>query len=297
MEILLFCYTNRESNLVSCRVYYKQIFGSMENFNLNSIGSQLWNVLLLVLYALFALVVGFWIVSKLTKIFDALLTKKDIDHSLQKFLVRILNIGLKVLVLISVAGLVGIPTTSFVTIIGAAGLAVGLALQGSLSNFAGGILILFLKPFKVGDFIEGAGHSGTVTDISIFYTYMNTPKNQAVIVPNSQLSSNTIVNYNTNDKRRLDLVFGIDYGDDIDKARSVLKLILDSDDRILDDPLYLIAVDTLGNSSVNIIIKVWCKNEDYWDLNYYIIEKVKKEFDANDISFPFPQTDVHLKKN
>lgn len=269
----------------------------MGEFDLNNIGNQLWDILLLVGYAVLALLVGFWVVARITKIVEKILTGKEIDISLQKFLTRLVNIGLKVLVLISVAGLVGIPTTSFVAVIGAAGLAVGLALQGSLANFAGGVLILFLKPFKVGDFIEGAGHSGTVEEISIFYTNLKTPKNQAIVIPNAQLSNNSIINYSTKPIRRLDLVFGIDYSDDIDKAKEVLKNIISSDSRVLDDPSYMIAVDTLGDNAVNIVTKSWCKNEDYWDLNYEFMERVKKEFDANGISFPFPQQDIHIIKD
>jgi small conductance mechanosensitive channel len=275
--------------------YYKR--RKMGEIDFNTIGVQLWSILLLVIYAVIALVVGFWLVGRLTNILEKALLKKEIDLSLQKFLIRLISIGLKVLVLISVAGLVGIPTTSFVAVIGAAGLAVGLALQGSLANFAGGVLILFLKPFKVGDFIEGAGHSGTVEEISIFYTHMKTAKNQAVVIPNAQLSNNSIINYSTKPIRRLDLVFGIDYSDDIDKAKEVLKNIISSDSRVLDDPSYMIAVESLGDNAVNIVTRSWCKNEDYWDLHFGFTEKVKKEFDANGISFPFPQQDIHIIKD
>lgn len=269
----------------------------MDGFNLAEIGNQIWVILLLVGYAALALMVGFWITSRITRILEKLLLKKDIDMSLQKFLLRLLSIGLKVLVLISVAGMVGIPTTSFIAVIGAAGLAVGLALQGSLANFAGGVLILFLKPFKIGDFIEGAGHSGTVEEISIFYTHLKSPKNQAIIIPNAQLSNNSIINYSRKPIRRLDLVFGIDYADDIDKTKAVLHKMIASEPRVLEDPPFMIGVDALADNSVNIVTKSWCKNEDYWDLNYEFIEKVKKEFDANDISFPFPQQDIHIIKD
>ncbi len=269
----------------------------MGELDFNSIGQQLWGVLLLVIYAVLALIVGFWLVSRLINILEKVLLKKEIDISLQKFLLRLVNIGLKVLVLISVAGLIGIPTTSFIAVIGAAGLAIGLALQGSLANFAGGVLILFLKPFKVGDFIEGAGHTGTVEDISIFYTNLTTPKNQAIVIPNAQLSNNSIINYSTKPIRRLDLVFGIDYSDDINKAKEVLRKILSSEQRVLEEPAFMIGVDALGDNSVNLVTKSWCKNEDYWDLNYELIEKVKKEFDANEISFPFPQRDLHIIKD
>ncbi|MFA7327554.1 MAG: mechanosensitive ion channel domain-containing protein [Candidatus Kapaibacterium sp.] len=269
----------------------------MGDLDLKMIGGELWHILLLAVYAVIALVVGFWLVGRLVKILDKLLDSKDIDISLHKFLLTLVRIGLKVLVLISVAGLVGIPTTSFIAIIGAAGLAIGLALQGSLANFAGGVLILFLKPFKVGDFIEGAGHTGIVEEISIFYTNLTTPKNQAIVIPNAQLSNNSIVNYSTKPIRRLDLVFGIDYSDDIDQAKEVLRKIISSETRVLDEPAFMIGVDALGDNSVNLVTKSWCKNEDYWNLNYELIEKVKKEFDANGISFPFPQRDLHIIKD
>ena len=269
----------------------------MGEIDFNSIGIELWSILLRVIYAVVALVVGFWLVGRFTRIIEKVLSSKEIDISLQKFLIRLASIGLKVLVLITVAGLVGIPTTSFVAIIGAAGLAIGLALQGSLANFAGGVLILFLKPFKVGDFIEGAGHTGIVEEISIFYTNLTTPKNQAIVIPNAQLSNNSIVNYSTKPIRRLDLVFGIDYSDDIDQAKEVLRKIISSEKRVLDEPAFMIGVDALGDNSVNLVTKSWCKNEDYWNLNYELIEKVKKEFDANGISFPFPQRDLHIIKD
>lgn len=266
----------------------------MDGFNLAEIGNQIWVILLLVGYAALALIIGFWVTSRITRILENLLLKKDIDVSLQKFLLRLLSIGLKILVLISVAGMVGIPTTSFIAVIGSAGLAIGLALQGSLANFAGGVLILFLKPFKVGDFIDGASHSGTVEEISIFYTHLKSVKNQAIIIPNAQLSNNSIVNYSQKPIRRLDLVFGIDYADDIDKVKEVLRNMIQSEPRVLDDPPFMIGVDALADNSVNIVTQSWCKNEDYWDLNYELKERVKKEFDANDISFPFPQQDIHI---
>jgi small conductance mechanosensitive channel len=268
----------------------------MEDFNIDNLGTQIWEIILLVAYAVLALIVGFWIVGRITKVVEKVLGKKDIDVSLQKFLIRLVSIGLKVLVLISVAGLVGIPTTSFIAVIGAAGLAIGLALQGSLANFAGGVLILFLKPFKVGDFIEGAGESGTVEEISIFYTYLTTPQNQAIVIPNAQLSNNSITNYSAKPIRRLDLVFGIDYGDDIGKAKSILKGIIENDGRILKDPSCNIAVESLGDNSVNLITRPWCNNSDYWDLHFDLTEKVKLEFDKQGISFPFPQRDIHIIK-
>ncbi len=268
----------------------------MEDFNFDYLAAQIWDILFLAVYAVIALIVGFWIAKRITKIVEKILKKKDVDLSLQKFLIKLVNIGLKVLVIISVAGLVGIPTTSFVAVIGAAGLAVGFALQGSLANFAGGVLLLFLKPFEVGDFIEGDGESGTVETISIFYTYLNTTQNQLVIIPNAQLSNNTITNYSRKPIRRLDLVFGIDYGDDIVKAKSILEGMLSSEDRILKDPAHMIGVDALGDNAVNIVTKSWCKNEDYWDLNYELLEKVKLEFDKQGISFPFPQRDIHIIK-
>jgi small conductance mechanosensitive channel len=184
--------------------------------------------------------------------------------------------------------------TSFVAIVGAAGLAVGLALQGTLQNFAGGVIILILRPFKVGDYVEGGGLAGTVNEIQIFNTILLTPDNVRVIIPNGKLSNENIKNYSAEDKRRVDMVFGIGYGDDIKKAKDTLYEILKANDKILSDPAPTVAVSELADSSVNFVVRPWVKNSDYWPTYFEIHEAVKKEFDAQGISIPFPQRDVHL---
>lgn len=244
--------------------------------------------------AVIALIIGLSIIKRITRTFRKTLTKREVDASLVPFLSSLINAGLKVMLVISVAGMVGIEMTSFVAVLGAAGLAVGLALQGSLSNFAGGVLILILKPFKVGDFIEGGGVSGTVREIQIFYTFLTTPTGQEIMVPNGSLSNNSIVNYNFNPNRRLDMTFGIGYGDDIDKAKSILHEIAAEEKRFLEDKGITIFVEALADSSVNIRLRGWTTTGDYWDVLGGLNEKVKKAFDAAGVGIPFPQMDLHL---
>ncbi len=247
-----------------------------------------------VLLALLTLVIGLWIIKFVIKGVNKALERSKVELSLQKFLASLISILLKILLLISVASMVGIETTSFVAIMGAAGLAVGLALQGSLANFAGGVLILFFKPFKVGDFIEAQGYMGTVKEIQIFNTIMNTPDNKVIIIPNGGLSSGSITNFSKEAQRRVDMTFGIGYGDDLKKAKDVLKRIVDEDPRILKNPEPMIAVSELADSSVNFIVRVWVNAADYWGVYFDMHEKVKLTFDEENISIPYPQQDVHL---
>lgn len=244
--------------------------------------------------AIVVLVLGLWIIGRIVKVVGNVMQKRGVDPSLQPFLRSILSALLKVMLFISVLGMVGIEMTSFIAVLGAAGLAVGLALQGSLANFAGGVLILLLKPFKVGDFIEGVGQSGTVHEIQIFYTYITTPTGQEVIVPNAQLSNNVIKNYSFHNTRRLDMTFGIGYGDDIDKAKGIISKLAGEETRFLDEQGVTIFVEALADSSVNIRLRAWTKNDDYWDIYNNFNEKVKKAFDAEKINIPFPQMDVHV---
>jgi len=244
--------------------------------------------------AILVLIIGLSIIKRITKVFRKTLTKREVDASLIPFLSSLINALLKVMLVISIASMVGIEMTSFVAVLGAAGLAVGLALQGSLSNFAGGVLILILKPFKVGDFIEGAGNSGTVREIQIFYTYLTTPAGQEIMVPNGSLSNNSIVNYSYNSTRRLDMTFGIGYGDDIDKAKAILHEIAAAETRFLDEQGITIFVEALADSSVNIRLRGWLNNGDYWDVLNNLNEKVKKAFDEAGVGIPFPQMDLHL---
>ncbi len=246
------------------------------------------------LWAIVALVVGLWIIKLILKATNKAMEKGNVDASLRKFLNSLIGIGLKVLLLISVASMLGIATTSFIAVIGAAGLAVGLALQGSLANFAGGVLILLFKPFRVGDVIETQGHTGKVAEIQVFNTVLKTPDNKTVIVPNGAVSNGSIVNYSTEEKRRVDMTFGIGYDDDIQKAKDILLDLLEEDNRILKDPTPQVLLSELADSSVNFSVRAWVKGADYWDVYFDMQEKVKKAFDANNISIPYPQHDVHL---
>jgi len=247
-----------------------------------------------VLLALVLLVVGLIIINRLVRLMRRLLKKRDIDPTLIPFLTGLVNILLKVMLIISVIDIVGIKTTSFVAILGAAGLAIGLALQGSLGNFAGGVLIIIFKPYKVGDYIEGQGEAGTVKSIQIFNTVLTTPDNVTKIIPNGPMSSGNISNYSTQDNRRLDLVYGISYDDDLQKAKNVLTEMAGSDSRIFKDPAPFIAVKELADSSVNLLVRVWCKKEDYWDINFDWQNDVKLRFDKEGLTFPFPQREISM---
>ena len=246
--------------------------------------------------AILFLIIGMWIIKGVKKLFTKAMQKGNVEISLQKFLISMITVALKVLLLISVASMVGIATTSFIAILGAATFAIGLALQGSMSNFAGGVLILLLKPFKVGDTIEAQGFIGKVHEIQIFNTIMKTFDNKMIYIPNGTLSNGNITNYSREPIRRVDMTFGIGYGDDIKKAKEVLTRLVKEDARILKDPAPLIAVSSLGDSSVNFAVKVWCDNAEYWNVYFDMQEKVKLAFDQENISIPFPQTDVHLFK-
>jgi small conductance mechanosensitive channel len=227
---------------------------------------------------------------------DVAMKHNKVDESLRGFLESLFTIGLKALIIISVATMIGIQMTSFVAIIAAAGLAVGLALQGSLSNFAGGVLILLFKPFQVGDFIDTGSHMGTVKKIQIFNTILKTPDNKTVIIPNGDLSNGALTNFSTEKTRRVDFVFGIGYDDDLLKAKKVLEKLTEEDDRILKDPAPQVVVGELADSSVNFTVRAWVNSEDYWGVFFDMQEKVKLTFDKEKISIPYPQTDIHLYK-
>ena len=249
-----------------------------------------------VVLAIVTLLIGLWVIKVLVRGVGKGLDRSKVDESLKKFLGSVISVILKILLLISVASMVGIETTSFVAIMGAAGLAVGLALQGSLANFAGGVLILLFKPFKIGDFIDAQGYTGSVKEIQIFNTILKTSDNKTIIIPNGGLSSGSITNFSVESTRRVDMTFGIGYSDDIKKAKEVLNSIVNSDERVIKDPEPLIVVSELADSSVNFAVKTWVKAEDYWGLYFDMQEKVKLEFDKQGISIPFPQQDVYLYK-
>ncbi|PZD78799.1 mechanosensitive ion channel family protein [Mesonia sp. K7] len=249
-----------------------------------------------VLGAILTLVIGFWIANLIAGKVRKALEKKEVDPSLTPFLVSVIGIGLKLLVLLSAASMFGFEVTSFVAIFGALALAIGMALQGNLSHLAAGVLILFFKPFRVGDFIVTNGYSGTVKEIQIFNTFLTTLDNRVIIIPNGEITSNPLENLTANDIRKVPMTFGIGYGDDIDKARSVIQEVVASCDKVLHDQPVDILISSLGDSSVNFAVRPWCKTEDYWAVNFYMHEHIKKAFDKNDIGIPFPQMDVHMHK-
>jgi len=252
------------------------------------------NMILLYGPQLVLAIVGFWIIKRVIGLMDRALTKKDVEPTLKSFLDSLLSVILKALLLISVASMVGIQTTSFIAVLGAAGLAIGLALQGSLSNFAGGVLLLLFKPYKVGDVIETQGHTGTVNSIQIFTTVLKTPDNKTIIIPNGPVANGSIVNYSTEATRRCDMVFGIGYDDDIDKAKAILQGLIDADSRVLKDPASALLLSELADSSVNFTLRLWVNAADYWGVYFDMQEAVKKAFDAQGVSIPYPQQDVHM---
>ncbi len=246
------------------------------------------------LLAIVVLIVGLWIVNRVVRLVAAGLDRGKTDETLARFLTNLTSIILKALLLISVAGMVGIETTSFIAILGAAGLAIGLALQGSLANFAGGVLVLLFRPYKVGDFVEAQGVSGTVREIQIFNTVIATPDNKRIIVPNGAISNGIITNYSAEATRRVDFVFGIGYDDDIAKTKQTLLDILTADSRIMSDPEPFVVLSELADSSVNFTVRVWVDAADYWGVYFDTMEAVKIAFDRESISIPYPQTDVHV---
>jgi len=240
------------------------------------------------------LVLG-WFLSKLVAgLVRRVLRKGEVDATITGFVRNVVYFLVLAFFVVAALGKLGVDTTSFAAIIAAAGLAIGLALQGSLGNFASGFLIILLRPFKAGDFVEAGGTSGIVEEISVFATRLRTPDNREVIVPNAAITGGTIVNYSARHTRRIDLVFGIGYGDDIGRAREILEKLLADDSRILSDPAPVIAVSELADSSVNFVVRPWVASSDYWDVAWGLNEKVKLAFDQAGISIPFPQRDVHL---
>jgi len=249
-----------------------------------------------IIAAILILVIGRYIAILLRKLIHRLLTKSNVEETLVSFVASMSYVAMMVFIVIAAMARLGIPTTSFVAVVGAAGLAIGLAMQGSLANFAAGVLMIIFKPFKVGDLIEAAGATGVVEQIGIFTTIIKTPDNKEIIVPNAKITGDNIVNYTAKDTRRVDIVAGVSYGDDLDKVRTVLEQILSEDERILKDPAPMIAVMELADSSVNFTVRSWVKTENYWNVFFATQEKIKKRFDDEGISIPFPQQDIHLFK-
>jgi len=249
------------------------------------------------LAAVAVMIVGSWIIKLVVKGFGKIMEKGGADPSLKPFMSGIVGMLLKTMLVISVLSMLGIQMTSFIAILGAAGLAVGMALSGTLQNFAGGVMILIFKPFKEGDFIDAQGYMGTVFEIQIFNTVLRTPDNKTIIIPNGALSTSSMTNFSSEKQRRVDWTIGVGYGDDLDKAKSVIRSLCDTDSRILKDPEVFIAVKELADSSVNFTVRAWVEAADYWGVFFEMNEKVYKTFSSEGLNIPFPQVDVHLHKD
>ena len=279
----------------------------MENVNLPDLGFD-WNEVFAMLKttgiefainlvtAIAIFYIGRMVVGLLMRGLRKMMQTQEVDVTLQSFVANLVRMVLLTFVIIAAISALGIQTTSFIAILGAAGLAIGLALQGSLSNFASGVLIVLFRPYKVGDFVEAAGISGVVEEVQILTTVLKTGDNKKVIVPNGQIMDSVITNYSANKRRRVDMVVGVSYDDDLDKVRSTLEQLVAADERILDDPACTIAVSALADSSVNFVVRPWVKSADYWGVMFDLTEAIKKRFDKEGIAFPFPQQDVHLYK-
>jgi len=247
-----------------------------------------------VLGALLALVIGLWLIKWAIKAINGIMVRANVAESLRPFLLSLTGTLLKVMLGISILSMVGIVMTSFIAILASAGLAVGMALSGTLQNFAGGVMILLFKPFKVGDYIDAQGYNGVVKEIQIFVTILTTADNKTILIPNGGLSNGAMTNYSTQATRRVDWVFGIGYGDDLNKAKEILTNILNADSRVLQDPAVFIGLAELADSSVNLAVRAWVNAPDYWGVFYDANEKVYNEFNASGINIPFPQMDVHV---
>ena len=244
--------------------------------------------------AILTLIIGLWIISGIRKLLQASMKKSKVDPTLVPFLTSLASWVLKVLLFISVASMIGIATTSFIAVLGAAGLAIGLALQGSLANFAGGVLVMIFKPYKVGDLIESQGHLGVVKEVQIFNTILLSPQSKRVIIPNGAVSNGSIINYTIEGKIRVDLTIGVSYDADIDQTKAVLMDVLTNNDKVMQDPAPFVGVAEMADSSVNFVVRPHCAPEHYWDVYFSVNEAMKKALDKNAIAIPFPQRDVHL---
>jgi small conductance mechanosensitive channel len=267
--------------------------------------SNLWDSLLRKVFELglniIVCIVIYWVGRKLIKYLDRLIGKimssKDFDSSVASFLKSLINIVLTAALLLTIVNILGINTTSLVALMASIGVAMGMALSGTLQNFAGGVMILFFRPYKVGDYILAQGQEGTVKEIQIFNTVIVTADNRTIYIPNGGLSTNTIINYNSQSSRRIEWIIGVDYGTDYDKAKGIIREIINGDTRILADPAPFVALKTLNESSVDLLVRVWTLKENYWDVYFDINEQIYKIFAARGINIPFPQLTVHLAGN
>lgn len=257
-------------------------------------GSQLG---ITILKALIIFVVGRLAIGLINKLIRKILSKRNIEPSVRSFISSLVNVILTILLIVSVVGALGVQTTSFAALLASAGVAVGMALSGNLSNFAGGLIILLFKPYKVGDYIEAQGVGGTVKEMLIFHTVLLTPDNKMIYIPNGSLSSGVVTNFSREDKRRVDWTFGVEYGSDYEQVKQVITRILAADSRILNDPAPFIALTALADSSVNIVVRVWVKSPDYWGVYFDTNQTVYATFNAEGIGFPFPQLTVHQAKD
>jgi small conductance mechanosensitive channel len=246
------------------------------------------------LAAFIILIVGLWLAKKFKGLFVKAMQKREVDATLVGFFGSMIHAALVIFVVIAAIGKLGVQTTSFVAVIGAAGLAVGLALQGSLSNFASGVLLILFKPFKAGDFVKAGGEAGVIVEVGILTTEMKTPDNVQIIMPNSSIMGGSITNISAHPTRRVDMTVGVGYGDDLNKAKKIMEELLAADERVLKDPAVTIAVANLGDSSVDFVVRPWVKSADYWAVKFDFTKAVKEKFDAEGISIPFPQRDIHV---
>ena len=246
-----------------------------------------------ILVAIIVFIVGRFLISMLNKLFAQVLEKRKIDVTIKTFLKSLVNILLTLLLIVSVVGALGVNTTSFAALLASAGVAIGMALSGNLQNFAGGLIVLLFKPYKVGDWIEAQGVSGSVSEIQIFHTILTMADNKVVYIPNGNLSSGVVINYSRKDTRRIEWVVGVDYGEDLAKVESVVRGLLDADARILKDPAPVVALNALSASSVDVTIRVWVAAADYWDVNFEVRKNIYNEFNKQNINFPFPQVTIH----
>ncbi|MEG1623185.1 MAG: mechanosensitive ion channel [Alistipes sp.] len=260
------------------------------------IADGIW-VILKILVALAIYLLGRWFIKRIQRLMEAGFERRGVDASLRTFLKNLVKIVFYIILILTVIQLMGINTTSFVALLASAGLAIGMALSGTLQNFAGGVMILMLRPYRVGDYIAAQGQSGTVTEIMLFSTKITTADKQVIYIPNSSISTAIIDNYSHSELRRVDITIGIAYGDDVDVARAVLITLSQADTRVLSDPKPVVYVVALADSSVNISLRVWVKNADYWDVFFALNETIYKVLPEKGIHFPFPQMDVHITKD
>ena len=302
VKSFVICYLTSSNWFLNNQLFFyknNKVFRIMENFDFTNVGlAGLMDIALQygprLIGAIVVFIIGWKVIGLVGKRFNSAMSKRDVEPSLKTFIVSLISALFKVLLLISVLGMLGVEMTSFIAILGAAGLAVGLALSGTLQNFAGGVLILFFKPFKVGDFVDAQGYMGTVKEIQIFNTILKTPDNKTIIIPNGGLATGSMTNFTTEPLRRVDWKFGIAYGDNSDTAKSVLFELIEQDERILKDPEPFIAISELGDSSVNFVVRAWVNAENYWVVFFDMNEKVYKTFPARGLNIPFPQMDVHV---